>query len=197
MLKVRFSFASQLQQQERIFATEENHVGDLRRPGAISACQHRSLEEQKVAPSHRTSSTWQEREREGTGGLIEEWPYFCVRMVTSLGLPISLSLRSKSGLKYSSGVMAVGLFVVAYSVVRSCGKRQRIRWVADSKSESKSHCVVGGTGFQSSHVVSVLPTQQGCCEDRRQRGPCLAPEPLGGKARLLCLEHLKSAKPEP
>ena len=44
-------------------------------------------------------------------------------MVTSLGLPMSLSFRSNWGLKYSSSVIAVGLFVVAYSVVRSCRRK--------------------------------------------------------------------------
>jgi len=38
-------------------------------------------------------------------------------MVTSLGLPISLPFKSNSGSKYSSGVIAVGLLLVAYSVV--------------------------------------------------------------------------------
>lgn len=45
-------------------------------------------------------------------------------MVTSLGLPISLSFKSKWGSKYSSGVRAVGLLVEANSVVRSWGKGQ-------------------------------------------------------------------------
>lgn len=45
--------------------------------------------------------------------------YFWVRMVSSMGRPMSLSSRSNSGSKYSSGVMAVGLVGVAYSRVRS------------------------------------------------------------------------------
>lgn len=45
--------------------------------------------------------------------------YFCVRTLSSMGRPMSLSPRSKSGSKYSSGVMAVGLVAVAYSRVKS------------------------------------------------------------------------------
>lgn len=45
--------------------------------------------------------------------------YFCVRMLSSMGRPMSLFPRSKSGSKYSSGVMAVGFVAVAYSRVRS------------------------------------------------------------------------------
>lgn len=45
--------------------------------------------------------------------------YFWVLMVSSIGLPMSLSCRSKSALKYSCCVMAVGLVGVAYSKVRS------------------------------------------------------------------------------
>ena len=45
--------------------------------------------------------------------------YFCVRILSSIGRPISLFPKSKSGLKYSSGVMAVGLLAVAYSRVKS------------------------------------------------------------------------------
>lgn len=45
--------------------------------------------------------------------------YFCVRMLISMGRPMSLLPRSKSESKYSSGVMAVGLVAVAYSIVMS------------------------------------------------------------------------------
>lgn len=45
--------------------------------------------------------------------------YFCVRTLISMGRPMSLFPRSKSGSKYSSGVMAVGLVAVAYSIVMS------------------------------------------------------------------------------
>lgn len=50
----------------------------------------------------------------------ETIPYFCVRMLISMGRPMSLFPSSKLGSKYSSGVMAVGLVAVAYSIVMSC-----------------------------------------------------------------------------
>lgn len=45
--------------------------------------------------------------------------------MTSLGLPISLPFKSNSGSKYSSGVIAVGLLLVAYSVVFTALYRAR------------------------------------------------------------------------
>lgn len=59
--------------------------------------------------------------------------YFCVLIVSSFGLPMSLSFRSKSSSKYSLGVMAVGLFTVAHSVVRSCCARSYGSELPDSK----------------------------------------------------------------
>lgn len=40
---------------------------------------------------------------------------------------MSLSFRSNSSSKYSSGVMAVGLLAVAHSVVRSCWGQNSVR----------------------------------------------------------------------
>lgn len=49
--------------------------------------------------------------------IVQTIPHFCVRMVTSFGLPMSLPFKSNSGSKYSSRVIAVGLLLAAYSVV--------------------------------------------------------------------------------
>jgi len=51
-------------------------------------------------------------------------------MLSSMGRPMSLLPSSKSGSKYSSGVMAVGLVAVAYSRVRS--------WEVEHESQTRN-----------------------------------------------------------
>lgn len=48
-------------------------------------------------------------------------PHFCVLVVSSMGRPMSLLPSSKLGLKYSSGVMAVGLAWLNVCVISVCG----------------------------------------------------------------------------
>lgn len=47
--------------------------------------------------------------------------HFCVLVVSSMGRPMSLLPSSKLGLKYSSGVMAVGLAWLSVCVISVCG----------------------------------------------------------------------------
>lgn len=62
----------------------------------------------------------------GRGSPVCSFPtHFCVLVVSSMGRPMSRLPSSKLGLKYSSGVMAVGLAWLSVCVISVCGTAQR------------------------------------------------------------------------
>lgn len=85
-------------------------------------------------------------------------PHFCVLVVSSMGRPMSRLPSSKLGLKYSSGVMAVGLVWLSVCVISVCRTPRR------------------GNG-------GGLATGPPACRDPRDTHPIVGPHVLLGDAQ--------------